>query len=213
METNQMQNPELSQPQEDCQVTLPRPRVGFKQAVKKAMTSGFGSYSGRSRRSEYWWFFLFIMLLSLGLFLPTMIYEHIESHCSCGMDAGYWPVLKVLSTTMAFLGVMTLIVFAIPSLCISVRRLHDSGHSGKWVLWSYLANFAERTFARMVFGSQTDLDPIQRIYESFDKSWLTGMGMTCLTLADVVMTLIILYFLLLDSDKGENKYGPSPKYQ
>ena len=44
--------------------------------------------------------------------------------------------------------------------------------------------------------------------------WTVGNGVVLLLgVIYVVLDVAILVFVLQDSDKGENKYGPSPKYQ
>ena len=39
--------------------------MGFADAVKNAILNNYVSFSGRASRSEYWWFFLFFMILSI----------------------------------------------------------------------------------------------------------------------------------------------------
>ncbi len=70
--------------------------------------SKYATFSGRASRSEYWWFFLFNFLVSLG----------------CGM----------ISDTLS--GLFSLAVL-LPSLAVGVRRLHDIDKSG-WFLLVWL---------------------------------------------------------------------------
>ena len=79
-------------------------KVGFVQAVKLFFTN-YTNFKGRSRRSEYWWFCLFNMIVST---LLTLIIPDI---------AGLWSV-----------------VILVPTLSLVVRRLHDIGKSGWWYL-------------------------------------------------------------------------------
>ena len=76
----------------------------------------YADFTGRARRSEYWYFVLFNMIVS---FVITLVVTWIGS--SVGMIIGY---------------IYTLGVF-IPSLAVGVRRLHDAGKSG----WYYLVGF------------------------------------------------------------------------
>lgn len=92
----------------------PAPKVSFPQAVKLFFTR-YTDFSGRSRRSEFWW-------AQLGI---TVI--------------GY--VIAALSGSVEFLGwLATLwsIVILIPGISITVRRLHDVGHKGTYYLWILL---------------------------------------------------------------------------
>lgn len=74
----------------------------FIEAVKHVFTN-YAKFSGRARRSEYWYFFLFNFVVSLLL--------------------SY--ILPAVS------GVYSLAVL-IPSLALSWRRLHDIGKAGGW---------------------------------------------------------------------------------
>jgi len=64
---------------------------------------------GTAKRSEYWWFTLFIMVGSLALSF-----------------VGPYPVI-----------IFSLLTF-LPSLSVSVRRLHDTDRSGWWLLLSLI---------------------------------------------------------------------------
>ena len=79
------------------------------------MTQKYASFSGRARRTEYWMFFLvyFVIALVIGV---------VEGLLSIG---GY------------LTGIFAL-VHLLPSLGVTVRRLHDSGRSGWWVLVSLI---------------------------------------------------------------------------
>ena len=75
------------------------------------MTQKYASFSGRARRTEYWMFFLvyFVIALVIGV---------VEGLLSIG---GY------------LTGIFAL-VHLLPSLGVTVRRLHDTGRSGWWIL-------------------------------------------------------------------------------
>lgn len=81
----------------------------FSEAIK----AGFNKFlvlSGRSSRSEYWYWILFMVLVAVILsFLG-------------------------LSTGGSFLGMVASLFFFLANLSVSVRRLHDLNKSGWWVL-------------------------------------------------------------------------------
>jgi uncharacterized membrane protein YhaH (DUF805 family) len=83
-----------------------------------ACYSKFFEFSGRASRSEYWWFYLFILLLTWGAkLIATITMPEDET----GVYAGV--ILE------------SLVLFAtIPTYSAGVRRLHDVGKSG----WNYL---------------------------------------------------------------------------
>jgi uncharacterized membrane protein YhaH (DUF805 family) len=76
----------------------------FQDSVKVCL-SKYTDFSGRATRSEYWWFVLFIVLVSAG----TSLLSHILS--------GLFSLATLL-----------------PSLAAATRRLRDTGRSGWWQL-------------------------------------------------------------------------------
>lgn len=89
--------------------------MDFMTAVRTCL-SKYVDFSGRARRSEYWYFALFGFLVNV----VTTILD------------------KILGTDYSSSGglVSTLVSFALflPSLAVGVRRLHDTDRSGWWIL-------------------------------------------------------------------------------
>ena len=73
----------------------------------------YATFAGRARRSEYWWFYLFTVLMSWG---ATLV--------GASMGKGMGDVLSLLIS----------LAFMIPVLAAGSRRLHDIGKSGWWQL-------------------------------------------------------------------------------
>lgn len=82
------------------------PRRGFTESVEICFKKAF-VFSGKASRSEYWYFFLFYMLVLIATFFIEFEIPY--------------------ATTIVFL------VFIIPLLAVSVRRMHDVKRSGWWV--------------------------------------------------------------------------------
>ena len=82
--------------------------VGMIEAVKLAFTR-YAEFGGRSRRSEYWWFTLFNVIVS-----------------------------GIISTVLPDYAWIWSLVMLVPSLAICIRRLHDVGKSGWFYLWILL---------------------------------------------------------------------------
>ena len=77
----------------------------------------YATFSGRAQRAEYWYFILFYILIFFVLSIVDVITGSFSS------DAG-----------MGLLGGLLTLVLLIPSIAVSVRRLHDTGRSGWWFL-------------------------------------------------------------------------------
>tara|TARA_R110000868_G_scaffold8074_1_gene41731 strand:+ start:1576 stop:1923 length:348 start_codon:yes stop_codon:yes gene_type:complete len=71
-------------------------------------------FSGRATRAEYWWFYLFQILVTL---LPFMLLAVLG--------------LEKLS---AFWYMTCSVIFFLPALMVSIRRLHDINKSGFYLL-------------------------------------------------------------------------------
>jgi uncharacterized membrane protein YhaH (DUF805 family) len=89
----------------------PQSPLSFNEAIATCFRKYF-DFSGRARRSEYWYFYLFIFLLSI----VTMILD-------ISLFGNYGPLYTIVT-----LGTI------IPLISATTRRLHDSGKSGWWQL-------------------------------------------------------------------------------
>ncbi|MCH8266386.1 MAG: DUF805 domain-containing protein [Acidobacteria bacterium] len=102
----------------------------------------YAVFSGRARRKEYWMFLLFHIIIIFALSIIEGI-------------VGSNPVLTILY----------MLAVLLPGLAVTVRRLHDTGKSGWWLL----------------------------------------IGIVPL------IGIVILVFMVQDSQAGDNQYGPNPK--
>lgn len=70
----------------------------------------YAQFHGRSRRKEYWYFMLFYYCVVFAFSLLSVV-------------AFGWILLQIF-----------LLAMLIPNLAVTVRRLHDVGRSGAWIL-------------------------------------------------------------------------------
>jgi uncharacterized membrane protein YhaH (DUF805 family) len=87
----------------------------------------YADFSGRSRRKEYWMFFLGYMLAAILLGIVGVALGGFPS----GQASGGAPVMMIL------LGLLVLALI-IPSLAVQVRRFHDQDKSGWFVLLNFV---------------------------------------------------------------------------
>jgi uncharacterized membrane protein YhaH (DUF805 family) len=99
--------------------------------MMQSVQSVYGNYvtfSRRAARSEYWWYFLFSIIVSillgiietrlgLGEGVVTSGNGTFSANYSGGILSGIWALGNLL-----------------PSLAVGVRRLHDTDRSGWWLL-------------------------------------------------------------------------------
>ena len=205
MEQNQQSQPPVFNPQEPTQQPDPQyqPRVNARpmlepvQAVKICLKKFF-DFTGRARRSAYWWFVLFVMIVS-------MVFNFIGA---------VFPMVNIL-------GLIVGLLLSIAQLAALTRRLHDTGRSGWWVLvyglfmlvtyGALVAILAPVAGELMAEGDQMAL--VELMANAFMDSPIAATVMICGALATAFMAIITLIFAVKDSQWTENKYGPSPKYQ
>lgn len=188
------------------------PKMSFKNAVGRCI-SKYATFQGRARRREYWWFVLFTLLLTLLPIAPVYILSTLDEMSVIDMESGLSPVLMLLFVILAALGMLACFVLLIPCLAVQTRRLHDIGRSGWWVVASLLVSVACSAVPFFIFGGQAmDMGEIEQFRQAFQVSGFAGCAMLAFEVADLSLALVLLLFSLRDSDKGENKYGPSPKY-
>ena len=86
--------------------------MNFKEAVTTCLREKFATFSGRASRSEFWFFYLFILI---------------------GYAISFIFITISLNFFFIVFGILVLGV-VIPSFAVAVRRLHDVNKSGWFVL-------------------------------------------------------------------------------
>ncbi|MBO4892299.1 MAG: DUF805 domain-containing protein [Prevotella sp.] len=167
------------------------PSLGFIEAIKLA-SSRILDFSGRSRRSEFWWWILIIMIAN-------------------------WLVSTFISNLM--ISTLLAIIVMFFGLAVTARRLHDAGKSAWWVYISYaigiVYNFLASTSPAIVKvmeeaksgGLSTKTMEKMMTEHAGD---FTTFGFLGLLMA--IVALIVVIMCTLDSKPAPNKYGQSPKY-
>ncbi len=82
----------------------------FGQSIATCMRK-YATFTGRASRSEFWWFYLFVLLMGCAaLFIDVTLFRR------------------------PFTLFAVCPVFWLPCLAVGARRLHDTGKSGWWLL-------------------------------------------------------------------------------
>lgn len=130
----------------------------------------YADFGGRASRTEFWGFMLLVTLLTVA------------AHYADG--TGGRDVTVALNMGMIELSVT--LILLLPSITVGVRRLHDSGKSGWWMMLVYLPWLA-------TLAAGTD----QALLIAASGAFVAG-GVAWIVL------------LLLPGEPGENAFGPPP---
>ena len=98
--------------------------MGFGDAVRTCWKK-YGDFDGRAARSEFWWWVVFVALVQFAAAIVLTIILIIFQ------NVGFLQWLSVL------IFMVIVLAFILPSIAVSVRRLHDRDLSG----WLYLLSF------------------------------------------------------------------------
>ena len=117
----------------------------------ECFTTNYANFSGRACRSEYWFFILLMFIASFVLMITDLIGGTYHAKLGYGLFGGIFYLATV-----------------IPSLSVSVRRMHDLDKTGWWLLlslipiigsiWLFILYCTKGTEGNNRFGS----DPLQQ---------------------------------------------------
>lgn len=103
--------------------------MGFGTAVSTCFQK-YVVFSGRARRSEFWWWQVFyVVVLGIAFGADNLLGWH------------YTP--KDSAVGVGWLYTVAFVFLALPSLAVLFRRLHDTGRSGWWWVLSWICCVGE----------------------------------------------------------------------
>jgi uncharacterized membrane protein YhaH (DUF805 family) len=149
----------------------------------------YAEFSGRSRRKEYWMFFLGAMLLYA--LMVVLLFGTVGSAILNPGAAGASGVGAVLAG--GFIGLLIMFVWLallVPTLAVGVRRLHDIDKSGWWMMIGYGPYLA--SIALTLSGAGPMLSGLLSIVSFFG-------------------FLVLLVMAMLNGTNGPNRFGEDPK--
>lgn len=162
---------------------MPVRAIGFGEAIESYFKN-YVNFSGRATRSEYWYAYLFNLIIGLVL-------SAFQTGFSLSGN-------NTLYNTFAVVSVIYSLAVFLPSLSVAVRRFHDAGKSG----WLYFALAVLCLISYIVF--------IACAVVMFLKATFGGTLLflfIVFAIAAVVFALMPIYYFCKKSDK-DNKYGP-----
>ena len=161
------------------------PSLSMGEALRLS-TSRLTQFSGRSRRSEYWWTVLVVMAISMVLTFLLFL--------SFFIGEGAFLITSILVYSIS-------LFLSLAMLPLNFRRLHDTGRSAMWLLplpFFYVAYVIAGVIeSHSVMGFQ---DGVIWLYFGF------------YGLVYIAYSIMLLVFTCQDSQPYANRYGESPKY-
>ncbi len=108
---------------------------------KKVVLENYANFSGRARRSEYWYFVLANLIVQISLLILFAVFA----------------AMDLAGVGMIFYGILILYALGmfIPSLAVAVRRLHDVGKSGTFYFIGFIP-FIGPIWLLVLFGTEGD---------------------------------------------------------
>ena len=117
--------------------------MSFREAITICLKQKYATISGRATRAEYWWFTLFMYIIFVAIYALMLVMAAYIKQGSGSQLLGVFLILGIMSIIS--------ILLIVPSICVGVRRLHDIGRSGWWILLSFvpIARFVVLVFTLM----------------------------------------------------------------
>lgn len=144
----------------------------------EAVRSGFANYAvfrGRAPRAAFWWWVAFVLIAgAVARAIDGALRFSLYTDSSTGAQAGMLAALVNLA-------------LLVPGLAVAVRRLHDTGNSGWWLL---LAIIPAGLAGALAFRAP---------------SW--GPMSTLIT---VICWAVLIVRLATQGTPGPNRFGPPP---
>ncbi len=159
-------------------------------------------FKGRARRKEYWMFYLWLLIIKAVIYLVSFLLG--GGLPGIGSDPSMPPELmpKNIGMGMFFTGLLMLygLGLFIPQLAVTVRRLHDTGKSGWWLLVYYIVIICAATVLSLSAIKAT-MDGNELV------EWPIWVSLAIL----LVISIWFLVLMVKKGDVGRNKYGEDPK--
>ena len=98
----------------------------LKEAVKICVGKKYADFSTRASRKEFWSFALFYWFLCLAMFMISILVDVVFEHS--------FQMFRL----MVGVSVIIALLLMVPTYAVCVRRLHDTGRTGWWLLLFFI---------------------------------------------------------------------------
>lgn len=156
--------------------------MGFRGSVESVLRQ-YATFRGRAPRAEYWWFYLFSVLIGIAASIVD--------------DA----------TGTKLLNPLVSLALLLPSLAVGVRRLHDSNLSGWWILAPMGCVLVGSVLLFVGLAASVVNNAGRADFQ------MTGTGVAFLLSGALVLlgsAVLGIVLMLRSSTPGPNRFGPHP---
>ena len=176
------------------------PMVGFLGSIKLGFRR-YADFKGRSTRAEFWWWVLFIVLsIFIVLILDAVVAAFVPNDVS--------PLFSLF-----------LVGTLVPNQAVAVRRLHDIGKRGRWLLaWYGITVAAWLGAMALLFVAATKSSLPNGEYTYFDLYAFVGPGAAAAVISLIILSVVTLVvmvwsivWLARQGQPGLNRFGPDPR--
>jgi len=170
--------------------------MSFSDSVK-ACLSKYVTFSGRAGRPEYWWFILFVLVVSAVF---SMI------------DAAIFGVDPVTRQPNGLLRPLFTLAIVLPMFAAGWRRMHDTGRPGWYLLLPMLVSLSTAIFIMMGVLTFSGLQNAGADPDALmgPAAFLGVTGMFTAMVVQLVLAIMLIWWLTRPSDGDANEYGPAP---
>ncbi|SPJ28240.1 DUF805 domain-containing protein [Falsiruegeria mediterranea] len=168
--------------------------MGFVDAIKTCLAKYF-VFSGRALRSEYWWFVLFVVIVSIALAI---------------VDASLFGMNPETGESNQVITPIFQLAVVIPMLAAGWRRLHDTGRPGWYLLLPAALSIATMF---MVFSGVAVFSVLEQGADDPDAlrgpaALLGTTGLMVVGVVQLILSVLMIWWLSRPSEEGANDYGP-----
>lgn len=99
--------------------------MSFTDAVRICLRTKYATFDGRASRAEFWWFYLFTVIVAFIGYIPMFVFAALGS-----MDNALGTLFGLIGVLWVVVWIVFVIALYIPLLAAGCRRLHDRGQTG-----------------------------------------------------------------------------------
>lgn len=169
-------------------------------------------FQGRARRSEFWLWVLFRVIVSAvtGTIGMTLMFSgmNFQNPDPSQFMARYFQVMPLFQ--------LINLALLLPTFAVGVRRLHDINRTGWWLVMPIAVAIVGFVLFFIIFGTQifTMAGGIDNMTEEQSIKFAFGMFgslFLCILLPILISQIVMLVFYCTDGTPTANRFGADPK--